>query len=380
MEENQPTSKQVIAFTVLMSFITSIIGTVLTLGVLGPYSTDNAGGLAIMPAPLKKPKVVEKVTEKVVEKRIEQKVISQEESMSEIMNKISPAVVQVLVRDSTASSTNKYLAKGSGVLISKEGFVLTSKKLLTDKGDKNELIVKLDDNIPVEAKIVVVDKNSDLAVLQIDSKEFSYANLGDPKDMNTGQLLSGLGKDDTGELIASRGIMVHKVAGGEKIIRVDINLYPGILGGPVISLSGKVMGIIQGVDETGAVYAISASHSAKLLDIIREYKTIEPYLGLRYIEINPELAKRWQLTSDYGLLIAKVNNRPAIEPGSPAAKAGIKEGDIIIEVNKIKINTEQDFKKEVEKYYPGENIEFLVRRGKDKFTLQIALEGNQSIE
>ena len=166
---------------------------------------------------------------------------------------------------------------------------------------------------------------------------------------------------------ASGGGMVETL---EDVIQTDAAINPGNSGGPLINLKGEVVGIntamVEGAQNIG--FAIPINQAKRMLEKVKKYgKIVYPFLGIRYVIIDEKLQKAANLPVDYGAWIQKgANGEPAVVPGSPAEKAGLQEGDIILEFNGEKITPQNSLAKIITKYNPGDKVVLkILRNGKE---------------
>ncbi|HLC64300.1 MAG TPA: PDZ domain-containing protein, partial [Patescibacteria group bacterium] len=165
----------------------------------------------------------------------------------------------------------------------------------------------------------------------------------------------------------------------ENVIQTDAAINPGNSGGPLINLQGQVIGINTAVNLSGQLigFAIPINSVKQVIDSVRrEGKIVRPYLGVRYILLNSQLAEENNLPYDYGALVIRGENSGelAIQPGSPADKAGLEENDIILELNGIRITSDNPLAKEIAKYQPGAVIRLKVAHDGQEKDVQVELD------
>lgn len=307
---------------------------------------------------------------------------------------VMPAVVSIIVYDYKESvninlgagtqetkKDKKKIGSGTGFIITADGMILTNKHLLNGtKEESAEYRVILNSGKQYYAQLIGRDSLYDLAVLKIFDKKLPYVKLGDSDKLELGStviaignvlgryqnsatkgIVSGLGRsltagDDTGnvELL-------------DNVIQTDAEVNKGNSGGPLIDLNGVVVGINSAVDEEGSAvgFAIPINDAKPIIISIKERgMVVRPRIGMRYIMLTPEIALDKKLPKDAGALITKgENGESAIFPDSPAEKAGLKEGDIVLEINGIKLENKNTLLSTVQKYKPGQKIGLKVQRG-----------------
>jgi S1-C subfamily serine protease len=161
------------------------------------------------------------------------------------------------------------------------------------------------------------------------------------------------------------------------LIQTDAAINRGNSGGPLLNLKGEVIGIntavASGAENIG--FAIPINKAKKAIESVKKTGVIKiPYLGVRYIAITAELAKKQNLPVDYGALVRGSQDGPAVIPNSPAAKAGLLAEDIILEVNGTKINQDNSLVSLIQRYNIGDIISLKIRRGEKEITLSATLE------
>lgn len=264
---------------------------------------------------------------------------------------------------------------GTGFIIGADGLIMTNKHVASDT--EAEYSVILNDGKRYDAKVVGRDPFNDLAFLKIETKNLPVVTLGDSDKIQVGQtviaigyslgeysnsvtkgVVSGLGRD----IVAGGGGQSEKL---EDVIQTDAAINPGNSGGPLINLLGEVIGINTAVNREGQLvgFAIPINTAKSQIASVKEKgKITRPYLGVRYIVLNEEIAKKNNLSVNYGALLVRGENQSdlAVIPGSPADQAGLEENDIILEANGVKLDNDHPLSKEVTKYQPGDKLNLKV--------------------
>jgi len=280
---------------------------------------------------------------------------------------------------------------GTGFIISsQDGLVLTNKHVVSD--EDAEYTVVTNDGEKYEAKILATDPFNDVAVLRIDVQNLPEVRLGDSDKVKIGQTVIAIG-NALGEYrnTVTKGVVSgisRKVKAGdnsgnsevlENVIQTDAAINFGNSGGPLIDLQGEVIGINTAINLEGQLigFAIPINQVKKAVEDVREHgRIVRPFLGVRYLLINEEIAKESNLPYDYGALIVRGDKMTdlAVIPGSPANKVGLVENDIILEIGGEKITEEKPLAKEIQKYEPGNELKFKIyHQGKEK-EIKIILE------
>jgi len=280
---------------------------------------------------------------------------------------------------------------GSGVIVHPDGLVLTNKHVVFDPD--SEYTVVTTDLQEYPAKVISRDPINDIAVLKIQAKGLPVVRLGNSSKLELGQtviaignalgmfsntvskgIVSGLSRSISASL-GEKGQMEHL----RGVLQTDVAINQGNSGGPLINLDGEVVGIntaiIYGAQNIGFSIPINWAKQ-DLEDIIKHGRIIKPFIGLQYVMLNKELQNKYSLPTDFGAMVIR-DHTPgsvAIVKNSPAEKAGVKENDVILELNGEKLTEQSDFSDMLQKCKVGEEIEMTVFRKNDKLKLKTILE------
>ena len=279
---------------------------------------------------------------------------------------------------------------GSGFIVSPTGYVITSNHVVADP--KADYTVILEPKKKYPAKVLSRDSLIDIAILKIEGKNFPYIELGDSNKIELGETVIAIG-NPLGEFhdTISAGIISglsrfvtaysgfsQKVTRLKGLIQTDAAINPGNSGGPLVDMKGKVIGVntamVFGAENLG--FAIPINYAKKDLEEVMKYGKIrQPFLGVKYIILNKELAEQNKLPVDYGAFIVRERlGESAVLKNSSAEKAGIKEFDIILEVNGEKITEKNSLGDVLQRYGIGEKIRLTILRQGKKITLWVKLE------
>lgn len=223
---------------------------------------------------------------------------------------------------------------GSGVIISADGFILTNNHVA---GDADEIKVKLADGREFKARRIGTDPETDLALVKIDAQNLPYAKLGDSSKLEQGEWVIALGSPFGLEQTMTAGIVSatqRDLRSGpyDSFIQTDASINPGNSGGPLVNMQGEVIGIntlifSRSGGSEGIGFAIPANLAKKVYAQLAAHgKVLRGYLGINLQELTPVLAKNFGYEGSAGVLVGDVANA-----NSPAAKAGLKSGDVIVE-------------------------------------------------
>jgi len=247
----------------------------------------------------------------------------------------------------------KEVGGGSGFFVSSDGLIVTNRHVVG--ADNVEYTVYTNDGKKYDAKVIARDQVLDIALIKVTGSGFPHLKLGNSDNLEVGQTVVAIGnalaefKNSVSVGVIS-GLSRSITAGDgtgttellDKVIQTDAAINPGNSGGPLLNLASEVIGVnvavVQGSENIGFALPINSVRSA--IDSVKATgKIVRPYLGIRYVAINPEMKAKNNLTVDYGVLVKSGNNANelAVVPGSPADKAGIVENDIILEIDGVKL-------------------------------------------
>jgi serine protease Do len=277
----------------------------------------------------------------------------------------------------------KDVGGGSGFFISGDGLIVTNKHVVAEKDA--EYTVFTNDGKKQTAKVVARDPVLDIALIKIEGVGFPYLSLGDSDTLEVGQSVIAIG-NALGEYrnTVSVGVisgLARSITAGDNsgntevldhVIQTDAAINPGNSGGPLLNLSGQVIGvnvaIAQGSQSIGFALPVNSIKGA-IESVKATGKIVRPYLGVRYIAVNPEIKEKNNLTVDYGVLVKQgaTQSDLAVIPGSPADKAGIVENDIILEVDGVKLDENAGLASVIRQKKIGQVVNLkIIHRGETK--------------
>lgn len=355
MYESNKVSSQSLVSTLIFGFIAGIAGALVVLG------TINTGQPLSGLTPL---------------------TVIEESQTIDVVKSISPSVVSIVVSKEISTSPSRFstgdpffddffgfdpfihkkpvvgkkerrrVGGGSGFIVSADGMILTNRHVVDDE-DATYTVVLLDDR-EFEARVLAKDPLNDIAVVKIDATDLSTLDLGDSNSVQIGQTVIAVGYS-LGEFQNSvtkgivSGINRRIVAGDgrtsgiiEGAIQTDAAINRGNSGGPLINLAGQVIGINTAVSQQGQLigFAIPINSAKEAVDsVVREGRIVRPWLGIRYVLVTDKLVEANNLPKDHGALIAPGTlTDPGVLKDSPAEVAGLKERDIIFEIDGVRID------------------------------------------
>ena len=261
---------------------------------------------------------------------------------------------------------HKQKGEGSGVIVDKEGYVLTNNHVI-EGADK--VRVRLNGGREFTATVKGQDSRTDLAVLQIKAKDLPAATLGDSDKLEVGEWAIAIGNPFGLEHTVTVGVISAKGRSGlgtgtyEDFIQTDASINPGNSGGPLINIDGEVIGINVMIiwPGQGIGFAIPINMAKQILtDLIKQGKVVRPWLGIRVQDLTADMAEQFQVREKEGVLVGQV------ESGTGAEKAGLASGDIIKTVDDKPVKNAGELVKEIQKKKVAQKVKLgIIRDGKN---------------
>lgn len=420
------TKTQVVLLVLLVSFFTSMVTGIVTVTLM-----DQA------PDPIVQNinRIIERTIEKIVPGEISQSnqlasvqtvIITQENLIIDIVDKVSSAVVSIVATKDLPvveqyfinpfenddffknlpegflpdvqipqyrqkGTEKKQVSSGTGFFISKEGLLITNKHVVEDTEAEYSII--MNDGRKIEAEVLARDPFQDIAILEVKDgeSEFNYISLGNSDNIKVGQTVIAIGNalgefQNTVSVGIISGLNRNIIAQGslsgpkelQEIIQTDAAINLGNSGGPLLDLKGNVIGIntamVKGAENVG--FALPINIAKKGIKDIEEFgKIVYPFMGIRYTIINNAIKEDRDLNVNYGLLLGDgPNGEPAVIADSPADKAGLKEGDIILKFDEVKLDTNSALAIILSNKRVGDKVNLKVLRGEKDINIEIILE------
>jgi S1-C subfamily serine protease len=303
-----------------------------------------------------------------------------DDEMIDIIEKVGPSVVNVntvrLVHDYYMNVV-PLRGMGSGIVIDSEGHIMTNNHIVEQAED---IEVTMFDGRKFKGKLVGTDPTSDIAVVKVDEGNLPPARLGDSNEIRVGETAIAIG-NPFGFLLRGPTVTVgvisalHRTIQAEKgvyenLIQTDAHINPGNSGGPLVNRRGEVIGInsanIPFAQGIGFSIPITlAGHIAG--ELIRYGKVIRPWLGILGVGVNPQISQYYGLPVDKGILVTRVF------ADSPAARAGIAPGDMIVAADRKELNQMEELSREVHSKKVGDEISVVVIRGPTQHEVSLEL-------
>jgi Do/DeqQ family serine protease len=257
---------------------------------------------------------------------------------------------------------------GSGVIISNDGYIVTNNHVIEGS---SKIEVTLNDKRTFEAKVIGADPNTDLALIKIDAENLPIIPFGNSDSLKVGEWVLAVGNPFNLNSTVTAGIVSAKARNIniinskmriESFIQTDAAVNPGNSGGALVNTRGELVGINTAIaSQTGSfagyAFAIPVSIVKKVVSDLRQYGVVQrAVLGVEIADISAQLAKEKDLKTLEGAYVANVS------AGSAAEKAGIKEGDVIVNVNGVAVKSVSELQEQIGRYRPGDKISITVIR------------------
>lgn len=299
-----------------------------------------------------------------------------------ILREVLPAVVNISVVSTTRVTPNPFFndpfferffdlpeqpdvipqqSAGSGVIVDAgEGYVVTNHHVIENA---NEIVVTLADRRRFDAKLIGSDAGTDIALLQIEAGDLSAVPFGDSDDLEVGDFVVaignpfGLGQTVTSGIVSALGRSGLNIEGYEDFIQTDASINPGNSGGALVDLDGALVGINTAIiapagGNVGIGFSVPSNMAQGVIEQLLEYGEVRRgRLGVTIQDLTPELAEALDLDVDKGAVVVQV------EPESPAERAGIRAGDVIIGLDDQPVEGSADLRNQIGLIPIGEDIE-----------------------
>ena len=324
-----------------------------------------------------------------VDERGETVVTDSEEAITTVASKVSPSVVSIVTTVERRSLFDGGQGAGTGVIISKDGYIITNQHVVS--GATSVSVVLADGTTYDDVTVVGRDPLNDIAFLKVaDVDDLAAATLGDSSKVRIGQQVVAIGNalgqfqtTVTSGIISARGrpIVAASASGTgseslSDLLQTDAAINSGNSGGPLVDLAGRVIGINTAVatDANGIGFAIPINAARGVIEgVLETGKVSRAYIGVQYVDITADVAASEDLPVRQGAYVRSSNGNPIVAD-SPADKAGLSDGDIILRINDEKVGERASMSSIVGQYRPGDTLTLLVLRDGKERTLEATLD------
>jgi len=268
-------------------------------------------------------------------------------------------------------------ALGSGVIISPEGYILTNNHVVDGA---TSVVVTLHDKREFKARVVGTDPRTDIAVIKIDGSNFPALTLGDSGKVEVGDVVLaignpfGVGQTVTSGIVSATGRAGLGIEQVEDFIQTDAAINPGNSGGALVDDEGHLIGINTAIlagnsgGNQGIGFAIPINMARSDMDqIVAHGKVEHGYIGILPQDVTPALSKAFNAKDTNGALVGEVT------PDSPAARASLKQGDIIVAINGEPVNDANQLRMRIGMMAPNSTVALKVMRNGDMQTINVTL-------
>ena len=254
---------------------------------------------------------------------------------------------------------------GSGVIVASDGYILTNNHVIEGASDIRVLTA---DKSELKARVVGADPKTDIAVVKVEAKNLPTLQFADSSQVQVGDLALaignpfGVGQTVTMGIISATGRGNLGIEDYEDFIQTDAAINPGNSGGALINANGELIGINTAIlsragGNQGVGFAVPANLAQTVMNqLLKNGKVIRGYLGVIIQPVTPELAKAFNLPTANGALIGEVT------PDSPAAKVGLAQGDVITELNGVRVDDSRELRLKVSQFAPNSTVKLKVVR------------------
>jgi len=291
------------------------------------------------------------------------------------VERVAPAVANIEIQQRHKNRSHDIAGSGSGFIITPDGFILTNSHVVHGA---TRIVVNLSDGRDCPAQLIGDDPETDLAVIRVDAPQLVHVRLADSEALRVGQVAIAIGNplgfqaSVTAGVISALGRSMYSQSGRliDNIIQTDAALNPGNSGGPLVNSAGEVIGVNTAMirPAQGICFAI-ASNTAKLVAgwLIRDGRIRRSYIGVagQNVPLHRRVIRFYNLSLETGVLVVSV------EKDSPAQRAGLREGDIIVGFNEQLIGSIHDLHKMLVGEQIGISAKLLVIRHTEKLELSI---------
>ncbi|MEW6002037.1 MAG: DegQ family serine endoprotease [Nitrospirota bacterium] len=331
--------------------------------------------------------------------KVPRQIMETSKAFSEIVNVISPAVVNISTTKVLKRNSGPFLedpffdlfspfhdfripkkwkeqSLGSGVIVSSEGYIITNNHVV-ERAD--EIKITLFDKRTFRGKMVGADPKTDIAVLRIDADNLPTIQWGNSENLQVGEFVLsignpyGLNHTVTMGIISAVGRANVGIADYEDFIQTDAAINPGNSGGPLVNIKGELIGINTAIfSRTGGYqgigFAVPSNMARLIMDhLVKKGKVVRGWVGITIQELTPELAQKFNLRQTKGALVSDVARN------SPAEKAGIIRGDIIVEFNGREVKDVSSLRNMVAQSKVGTEISMKLLRASKEYAVRVII-------
>ncbi len=309
--------------------------------------------------------------------------VKEDSAVISVAKEVSPSVVSITTNSSSVDffgQSQTEASSGTGIILKSDGLILTNKHVV--EGGESFTVITSDGKEYSDAKVVAKDPSNDIAFLKIAAKDLVAAKLGDSSKVQVGQRVIAIGNalgqfqnTVTTGVISGKSRPITATGGNgteslQNLFQTDAAINPGNSGGPLVNIAGEVIGINTAVAGDGAEnigFAIPINEAKKdIATVAQSGKITRAYLGVRYVAVTQDIAARNNILAK-AIGGALISGEGSVLSGSPADKAGVQAGDVIIRLNDTDLSENNSLASTIGKFEVGETIKVtLLRDGKER--------------
>lgn len=331
-----------------------------------------------------------------------QPAFAEAQDFTQVATKAIPAVVSIKVKSKPSANMNRQdlddlfgnndmfrhffgipdspkqqMGQGSGFIISPDGYVITNYHVVKDT---TEITVLLNDSREFEAKVVGIDQNADVALIKIEAKDLPFLTLGDSEKLQVGQWVVAIGNPMglqaslTVGVVSAKGRNNLDITQIEDFIQTDAAINRGNSGGPLLDLNSQVIGMntaivsSMGSGHMGIGFAIPSSMINHIVSQLRSTGSVSRgFMGVYMQQVDKDLADAFGMETPQGALVGD------LAADSPAAKAGVRQGDILLKYNQLPITNIGALRNKIAMMLPGTVVKFTVLRDKKVMEIPVTI-------
>jgi serine protease Do len=311
--------------------------------------------------------------------------VDESSAIIDVATKAGPSVVRIFEQGVDPNSITQAPTEGigSGIIFDSNGWILTNRHVVSGA---NSLTVELKDGTKYAGKIYGVDTLTDLAIVKVEATGLPAATIGDSDGLKVGELVVAIGSPlgtfsntVTSGIVSATGRRIQTEGGDlRNLIQTDAAINPGNSGGPLLDATGAVIGVNTAIakDASGIGFSIPINIARPLMrQAVAGQQLQRPYIGIHYVQIDAQVKKESNLPVNEGAWVQSdtTSNDPAVVADGPAAKAGVKEGDIVTKMNDQTIDTLHPLDAVLSQFSPNDSVMLTVLRDRKTLTIQVTL-------
>jgi S1-C subfamily serine protease len=311
--------------------------------------------------------------------------LDESSAIIDVATKAGPSVVRIFEQGVDPNSVLPQQTEGigSGIIFNANGWILTYRHVVAGA---NSLTVELKDGTKYAGKIYGVDTLTDLAIVKVDATGLPTATIGDSDGLKVGELVVAIGSPlgtfsntVTSGIGSATGRRIQTDGGDlRNLIQTDAAINPGNSGGPLLDATGAVIGVNTAIakDASGICFSIPINIARLLMrQAVAGQQLQRPYIGIHFVQIDAQVKKESNLPVAEGAWVQPdtTTNDPAVVSGGPAAKGGVRDGDIITKINAVTIDALHPLDAVLSQFSPGDTVTLTILRDGQTVTLQVTL-------